>query len=89
MVEEASAASASLEDQAGHLVDAVSSFKLGEAAPAYTTIRAMPQQRESAAPQRREPARMAVAGDAALPKLSAKAHDEGRRAGKDEGWKEF
>jgi methyl-accepting chemotaxis protein len=88
MVEEASAASASLEDQAGHLVDAVSSFKLGEDAPAHAPRRepAAPRQ----APARHEPptpARPAVTSESALPKLAAKAASG--RGGKDEGWKEF
>jgi len=98
MVEEASAASASLEELAGQLVQTVGNFKLGKQgqAPDY----AAPAPRR----EREAPARRAAAADTALPrqrpaphlaKLASRGEAQnggrptGKANGKDEGWKEF
>ena len=97
MVEQASAAAASMEDQAVQLVEAVGSFKLDEqgrhAAPAASST---PVHRERAAPA--HPKRTAAGTDPALPraragsnvaKLPSRAGGGAKGGGKGEGWEEF
>jgi uncharacterized phage infection (PIP) family protein YhgE len=91
MVEEATAASASLEEQAGALTRAVGSFKLADAGRAAAPARPSPA---PAAQPKPAPAASTVA----LPKREAKAavaelprkRPEGKSdKGSEEGWEEF
>jgi hypothetical protein len=103
MVEQATAASASLEEQASELTRAVGSFKLAEAGRAAATQATRP----APAPAQAAPARPQASKVAVLPKGEARPpvaelprrRDDGRadnkrpegKAGKasDEGWEEF
>jgi hypothetical protein len=91
MVEEATAASASLEEQAGALTRAVGSFKLAEtgraAAPAAVQASAAPQKKPKATALARQEAKAPVAE---LPRKRDEKRTEGKAGNaSEEGWEEF
>ena len=82
LVEEAAAASASLQDQAGNLAQVVSVFKLGEASYAAPTV-STPRASVKVLPSPAKPKPKAISAPAARPKKLAAA---GSRS---EEWEEF
>ncbi|NVK32214.1 MAG: hypothetical protein HWE20_14500, partial [Gammaproteobacteria bacterium] len=79
LVEQAAAASESLEQQSSHLTSLVSFFKTDDAAPAIGL--AAPAAARAAAPARHAPSTPAPRREAPRPKAAA--------AGGDGGWEEF
>jgi methyl-accepting chemotaxis protein-1 (serine sensor receptor) len=90
MVEEATAASASLEEQAEALQRAVGSFKLAEGTSRVATAAPAPAQPAPGSKVATLPRHEAKPGVAELPRKREEKRPEGKPGStKDEGWEEF